>query len=231
MKRIALVIFFLIIFAASACSSALSHGDRSTDDRHAFVMISSQMIANIGTDTAPEGKAYLVIKYEIENRQSNNDTAQRWVDRMILEARGEYYHPVFIDSLDNQLWETSLSGHEKKLGYMSFVVPQDIFDFSLSFTFPVSGNEIGYELHAVDKRINVNVDWVLNRLRTIENNKRIPLIGEPLALSTPIRYQGVILVPREDLTQLLEQTRDLPEDNKRVVIEEYLLAQGHGRLE
>ena len=77
----------------------------------------------------------------------------------------------------------------------------------------------------------MSVDWVLDRLRTIENNKKIPLIGKTLALSNPIRYQGVVLVPKADLPQLIEQTEGLSEDSQKTVIEDYLLSHGHCRLE
>jgi len=42
---------------------------------------------------------------------------------------------------------------------------------------------------------------------------------------------GVILVPEEEISQLLEQIKDLNEDAKRQVIEDYLIARGHCRLE
>jgi hypothetical protein len=114
---------------------------------------------------------------------------------------------------------------------MAFLVPEDDLDFTLTFTFPVSGNDMVYELHAVDKRIKMSVDWVIDRLGTIKNNRKIPLIGDALALSNPIRYQGVVLVPKADLPQLIEQTEGLSEDSQRTVVEEYLLSHGHCRLE
>ena len=231
MKYVLLLTCLLLLCSASACSSALSHGDQSADDNHAFLVTSSQILDELGTDTAPEEEAYLVIKYEIENLQSHDDIDRRWVDQITLESRNEYYSPISINSLEDQLWETSLAGHEKRTGYIAFLVPADAFDFTLTFAFPVSGNDIVYELHAVDKRINMSVDWVLDRLRTIENNKKIPLIGKTLALSNPIRYQGVVLVPKADLPQLIEQTEGLSEDSQKTVIEDYLLSHGHCRLE
>ncbi len=231
MKRILLAIMIIMLGAATACSQALSMGDRTSDNAHAFLIQSVQIIDKIGNDMAPEGESYLVIKYQIENLQSQNDSTRRWTDNITLEVRGEYYDPTFIKSLDNQLWETSLLEREKKAGYIAFTVPEEIFDFKLTFAFPTSETELIYGLHAVDKRINVNVDWVLTRLREIENNKRIPLIGEPLAMSNPIRYQGIILVPKEEISQLIEETKGLPENARGVVIEDYLMAHGHCRLE
>ena len=231
MKRILLAIMIIMLGAATACSSALSEGDKTSDDAHAFLIQSTQMIDKIGTDIAPEDEAYLVIKYHIENLQSQNDSTRRWTDQIMLEAKEEYYDPTFINSLDNQLWETSLLKGEKKVGYIAFTVPEDILDFKLIFVLPTSDTEAIYELRAVDKRTSVNVDWVLTRLGQIENNKRIPLIGEPLAMSNPIRYQGIILVPKEEISQLMEQTDGLPESAKRAVIEDYLIEHGHCRLE
>ncbi len=61
------------------------------------------------------------------------------------------------------------------------VVPEDIFDSSLPFTFPVSGNETGHEPHAIDKRININVDWAVDRLQTTENNTGMIYVRLPEA--------------------------------------------------
>lgn len=231
MNRILLAIMIIMLGATTACSSALSIGDRTSDNTHAFLIQSAQIIDKINEDIAPEDESYLVIKYQIENLQAQNDSSQRWTDQITLEVREEYYNPTFINALDNQLWETSLLEREKKAGYIAFIVPGDIFDFKLTFTFPGSETEVNYELHAVDERISVNVDWVLTRLGQIENTQRIPLIGESLALSHPIRYQGIILVPKEEISQLMEQTKGLAESAKRAVIEEYLIEQGHCSLE
>ena len=231
MKRIVLAIMIIMLGAATACSPALSHGDQTSDNAHAFLIQSTQLIDKIDQDVAPEDKAYVVIKYQIENLQNQDDSLRRWTDQITLQAKEDYYDPTFINSLANQLWETSLLKHEMKAGYIAFIVPKDTLDFKLTFTFPTSGTEVIYELHAIDKRTSVNVDWVLTRLGQIENNKKIPLIGEPLAMSNPIRYQGIILVPKEDIAQLLEQTEDLSEDDERAVIEDYLIAHGHCRLE
>jgi len=230
-KRILLAIMIIMLGAATACSSALSHGDKASNNIHAFLIQSTQIIDKIDEDIAPEGESFLIIKYQIENLQNQNDSPQPWTEQIRLEARKDYYDPTFINSLDNQLWETSLLKREKKAGYIAFTVPDDIFDFTLTFTFPTSETEVIYELHAIDKRISVNVDYVLMRFGQIENTKRIPLIGGPLAASNPIRYRGIILVPKEEIPQLLEQTKGLPENAKRAVIEDYLIAHGHCRLE
>lgn len=231
MKRILLAIMIITLGATTACSSALSHGDKTSDNAHAFLIQSTQIIDKIDKAATPEDETYLVIKYQIENLQSQNDSSRRWTDQIILEAKEEYYTPTFLNSLDNQLWETSLLRNEKKTGYIAFTVPEDIFHFNLTFTFPTSETEVIYQITAIDKRISVNVDWVLTRFGQIENNKRIPLIGEPMAMSNPIRYQGIILVPKEEISQLMEQTKGLPENAKRAVIEDYLIAHGHCRLE
>ncbi len=215
MKRILLAVLIIALGTTTACSSALSHGDKTSDNAHSFLIHSTQIIDKIGEDIAPEDQAYLVIKYEIENLQAQNDSTRRWADQITLEAGEENYAPTFLDSLDNQLWETQLLEGEKKAGYMAFTVPDKTFDCTLTFTFPTSETEAVYELKAVDKRIGVSVDWVLTRLGQIENTKRIPLIGRPLALANPIRYQGIILVPKEDISQLLEQTEGLPEMPKK----------------
>jgi len=232
-KRILLVIMIIMFGATTACTSALSHGDRSSDDTHAFVLQSAQIIDKIDEDIAPEGEAFLVIQYEIENLQNRNASVRQWTDQIMLESKGDYYDPIFIKSLDNQLWETSLLKNETRASYLAFTVPQDIHDFTLTFTFPNSETEVVYNPRPVDKRISVNVDYVLTRLEQIEETRKIPLIGRPLAAfaSSPIRYLGTILVPEEEISQLLEQTKDLSENTKRQLIEDYLSAHGHCRLE
>jgi hypothetical protein len=230
-KRILLAVLIIALGATTACSSALSHGDKTSDNAHSFLIHSTQIIDKIGEDIAPEDQAYLVIKYEIENLQSQNDSTRRWTDQIKLEAGEENYAPTFLDSLDNQLWETQLLEGEKKAGYIAFTVPDNTFEFTLTFTFPTSETEAVYELRAVDKRIGVSVDWVLTRFGQIENTKRVPLIGEPLAFANPIRYQGIILVPKEDISQLMEQTEGLPENAKKATIEDYLITHGHCCLE
>jgi len=230
-KGLILAIMIITLGATTACSSALSNGDKTSDNAHAFLIESTQVIDTIGDNTTPEGKAYLVIKYQIENLQSQSDSPQQWTNQIKLEAQEKAYAPTSIDALDNQLWETSLLPNEKKVGYIAFTVPEGTFDFDLTFTFPTSETEVVYQLRAVDKRISVNVDWVLTRFRQIENNKKIPLIGKPLALANPIMYQGIILVPKEEISQLMEQTEGLAESEQRAVIENYLIAHGHCRLE
>ena len=90
-KRILLAIMIIMLGAATDCSAALSMGDRASDDAHAFLFESAQIIDKIGEDIAPEDEAYLVIKYQIENLQSQNDSPRRWSDNITLEVGKEYY--------------------------------------------------------------------------------------------------------------------------------------------
>ena len=223
----------IMLGASTSCSPALSHGDKTSDNAHSFLIHSTQIIDKIDEDVAPEGEAYLVIKYEIENLQTQNDSNRRWTDQITLGADTEYYDLTFIKSLDNQLWETSLLQNQKNSGYIVFTVPEDIYRFSLTFTFPNSKNEVNYQFMPNDKRIYANVDYILTKLEQIERTHRIPLIGGSLAAvsSAPIRYLGIILVPEEEVSDLLEQTGTLSDEAKQKVIEDYLLAHGHCRLE
>lgn len=237
MKRILLVIMLIMMLGATtACTSALTSGDKTSDSAHAFLLQSAQIIDKIDEATAPEENAFLVIKYEIENLRNQPDSSRQWTDQIELEADGEYYDPTLIETLDDQLWETSLLPNETKAGYIAFIVPEDMHDFRLTFTFPTSATKVTkviYQFRPIDKRISVNVDYVLTRLEQIERTRRIPLIGGLLASfsSSPIRYLGVILVPEDEIPQLMEQTNGLSEDAKRAVIEDYLIEQGHYRLE
>jgi len=232
-KRIILVVVIIMLATTTACTSALSHGDKTSDDVHGFLFHSTQIIDKIDEDTAPEGKIFLVMKYEIQNLRSEDDSNRQWTKQITLTVNDETYEPTLIDSLDNQLWQTTLSKDEAKAGYIAYVVPEDIYDFELTFTFPTSEIEATYNFRPVDKRISVNVNYVLTRLEEIERTQRIPLIGGLLATfsNSPFRYLGAILIPEEEISQLLEQTKDLSEDAKRQIIEDYLVAKGHCRLE
>ncbi len=233
MKHIVLAIMIIVLGVSSACTRAPSLGEKASDTAHAFLIHSAQIIDKIDRDTPPEGKVYLVIKYEVENLQSHNDSLQQWSNQIILKTNKESYEPTTIGSLDNQLWETSLLQRETKVGYITFTVPEEKHDFKLTFTFPISKNELTYELNPIDKRISINVDYVFTRLEQIERTQEIPLIGGVLTASSkaPIRYTGTILVAEEEISQLLEQTKSLSENAKRRVIEDYLLAHGHCCLE
>lgn len=204
MKRIFLAIMIIVLGASTACSADLSLGQKTSDNAHAFLIHSAQIIDKIDGNISPEGEAYLVIKYEIGNLLRQNDSPRRWADHIILEAGGKPREPTFIKSLDNQLWETFLLQNQAKAGYIVFTVPEKIQHFKLTFTFPTSENEVTYDFRPTDKRMNVNVDYVLTRLEQIERTQRIPLIGGVLAAFTsfPIRYFGTILVPEEEISQL-----------------------------
>ena len=233
MKKIAVVAMIAVLATATACSSAPSQGDLTGDNAHSFLLHSAQIIDKINGDALPQGEAYLVIKYEVENLTSTADPRRQWTDQIALQSGEDFFEPIDIRSLDDQLWETSLAAGEAQTGYIVFTAPDEVGDFRLTVTFPVSGNEETYEFRPVDRRISVNTDFVLTRLEQIERTKRIPLIGGLLASfsSSPIRYLGTVLVPEEEIQELLDTTKDLSEDAERTAVEDYLLAKGHGRLE
>jgi len=58
-KRILLAIMILMLGAVTACASALATGDISSDDAHAFLIQSAQVVDRMGEDIAPEDEAYL----------------------------------------------------------------------------------------------------------------------------------------------------------------------------
>ncbi|UCB43266.1 MAG: DUF4352 domain-containing protein [Dehalococcoidales bacterium] len=233
MKRILLVALLIMLAALTGCTSGLMHGDRTSDDAHAFLLHITQVMDQIETDTPPEDEVFLVVKYEIENLRNQQDSPRQWTDQLKLEADEEIYEPTLLDSLVDQMWETLLSANEAMTGYIVYTVPDDIEDFKLTLTFPVSGNEEVYDFRPVDRRIGVNADYVLTRLEQIERTKRIPVIGGLLASlsSAPIRHLGIILVPEEEINELLEDIEDLSEDATRAVVEDYLVTHGHGLLE
>ena len=243
MKRILLVALLIVLASLTGCTSGLSHGDRTSDDTHAFLLDITQLTDQIESDTPPEGEVFLVIKYTVENLLNQQDSQRQWTDQLKLEAEEETYEPILLDSLADQMWATELSAGEAKTGYIVYTVPcgddnegddeGDIENFKLTLTFPVSGNEAVYDFRPVDRRTGVNADYVLTRLEQIARTKRIPVIGGLLASisSAPIRHLGIILVPEEEIDHLLEQTEDLSEEARKALVEDYLLTHGHGLLE
>jgi hypothetical protein len=233
MKRILLASLVLMLVALTGCTSALSYGAESSDAAHKFLLDTGQVTDQVDTDYPNEGEVFLIIKYEIENLSNQDDSQRQWTDYIKVEADEDVYEAVWLDALADQMWETTLSAGEARTGYIAYAVPDDFEDFDLTFTFPVSGDEVLYVFRPVDRRIGVNADFVLTRLDQIERTKRIPLIGGLLAAisGAPIRHLGEILVPEEEIDDLLEQTEDLSEEARRAFVEEYLLTHGHGLLE
>ncbi len=233
MKRILLAILVVMLATLTGCTSALSHGAESRDDAHKFLLDLGQVTDQVDTEFPDEGEVFLIIKYEVENLRNQDDSQRQWTDYIKIEADEETYEPVLLNALANQMWETTLSAGETKTGYIAYAVPDDFEDFDLTFSFPVSGDEALYVFRPVDRRIEVNADFVITRLDQIERTKRIFLIGGLLASisGAPIRHLGEILVPEDEIDDLLEQTHDLSEEARKVIVEEYLLTHGHGLLE
>ena len=233
MKRIFVTTLIITLLMLTGCTSGLTPGNETSDDTHSFLLEICQITDTIESDTPPEGEVFLVIKYTVKNLLNQQDSQRQWTDQLKLEAEEETYNPILLDSLDNQMWETSLSANESVTGYIVYTVPDDIEDFKLTLTLPVSGNEAVYEFRPVDRRIGVNADYVLTRLEQIQRTKRIPVIGGLLASlsSAPIRHLGIILVPEEEIDELLENIEDLSEDATRAQVEDYLATHGHGLLE
>ncbi len=233
MKRIFLATLAIMLIALTGCTSALSHGSESSDETHKFLLHLGQVTDQVDTEFPGEDEVFLIIKYEVENLSSQDDSLRRWTDYIEIVEDEETYEPVLLEGLPDQMWETTLSAGESETGYIAYTVPDDFEDFDLKFTFPVSGNEELYVFRPVDRRIGVNADFVLNRLDQIERTKRIPLIGGLLASisGAPIRHLGVMLVPEDEINDLLEQTEDLSEEARKALVEDYLLTHGHGLLE
>ena len=175
MKRILLATLVIMLAALTGCTSALSHGTESSDDAHMFLLHIGQITDQLDTDFPDEGEVFLIIKYEIENLQNQDDSQRQWTDYIKIEADEETYEPILLDALADQMWETSLSAGEVRTGYIAYAVPDDFEDFDLTFTFPVSEDEALYVFRPVDRRIGVNADFVITRLDQIERTKRIPL--------------------------------------------------------
>ena len=136
MKRILLAILVVILAALTGCTSALSHGAESSDDVHKFLLDLGQITDQVDTEFPDEGEVFLIIKYEVENLRNQDDSQRQWTDYIKIEDDDEEtYEPVLLDTLANQMWETTLSAGETKTGYIAYAVPEDFEDFDLTFTF------------------------------------------------------------------------------------------------
>ncbi len=233
MRRVLLASILILLTAATGCSSALTHGDVTADDAHAFRLHTTQVTEKINGTSAPEEKAFLVIKYEVENLGTAQDARRQWTDQMKLELDDEVFEPVQMDPLEGEMWSTTLAAGQAETGYVAFVVPDDVDDFKLTVTLPESDSEEIFEFRPADRRIGVNADFVITRLEQIERTKRIPVIGGVLASfsSAPVRYLGTILVPEDEIPDLLERTSDLSEEARKDLVKDYLREHGQGELE
>ncbi len=227
MKRRLLLAAIGLLVTATACSSGPTTGDRTSDAAHAFQLHSAQVI------DSGAGGAALVLDYEVENLAGQADSARSWPEQMALASGNDRYRPTEIESLPSQLRETTLAAGESRRGHLVFAVPDEFGDFTLTVALPVSGTEAVYDFRPADRRIAANADHVLTRLEQIGRTKRIPVIGGQLASLSraPVRHLGPVLVPEEEIDDLLELTADLPGIEARSVIEGYLEGRGLGRLE
>ncbi len=233
LKRTVIALLLLAGAGLTACSSALSSGAAVTDEAHQLTIVSGQIVEKLGESHPGEGKAYLVLKYEAKNLQAQVDSLRRWTEQISFEADREPYQPEKIDGLTGEQWETTLAPGQAQAGYIAYTVPDDIQDVKLTVIMPVSSSKSVYEFKPKDKRVSINSAYVVKRLEQIGRTQRIPVIGRPLAAFTnsPIRYLGVVLVPRNEIGSLLDKTKGLEPAPKEQAVEEYLLASGQCRLD
>ena len=55
MKRVLLVVLFIMLAALTGCTSALSHGSESKDDTHMFLLHIGQITDQVDTEFPDEG--------------------------------------------------------------------------------------------------------------------------------------------------------------------------------
>lgn len=233
MKRLLPLISLITLAGTAACTSALVPGQQFSDGVHEFVLHAAQVIDRIGQDAPPDGQAYLVLKYGVKSLRSDADPRRSWTAQMKLESDDSVVDMIALDGLEDQMLETSLAPGASAGGYVAYVVPDEVGDFTLTVTLPVSGTQDAYSFRPADRRIGVNAQHVLTKLQQIERTRAIPVVGGLLnSLSrAPIRYLGTILVPEAEIATLLEETGGLPPDEQRAIVEAYLLSRGHGELE
>jgi len=217
-----------LLLLTTACASGPTTGDEVSDTSHTFRLHSAQIVA--GRD---EGSASLVIDYEVGNLTSQTDTVRSWPEMMTLASGDEEYPPAELDSLPGELRQTTLASGQWQRGRTAFAVPDDFADFTLTVSLPVSATTMAFDFRPLDRRLAVNAGQVLTKLQQIARTKRIPVIGGLLAsLSTaPLRYLGTVLVPEDEVDDLLARTDGLPDPAATAVIEGYLSGRGLGGLE
>lgn len=218
------LIVVVVAFTACARGEVFSLGERVSDDAHAFLVTSAEVVDRVGEATPPEEHSYLIIGFEVENLRGQQDISRDWSHQIRVErVRGEESEPTSLTDLEDQLWNTTLSPGQKEVGSMAFTAPEQARDFKLTFQFPASETIAIYEFLADDQRLGVRVSHILGRLEQIERARAIPVIGGALESFTrvPILYFGEVLVPEEDIPILLEQLQGLSEEARQRVIEAY----------
>ncbi|MFC1926610.1 DUF4352 domain-containing protein [Chloroflexota bacterium] len=228
MRHALLAIIILVMVSSAACSGeeTLPLGESASDDAHAFQPLSAKIVDKVGETTPPEDHGYLIIEYWIGNNQGQQDISRDWSQQFQLEdAAGKDCELTSLSELTGQLWNTTLLPEQKESGKMAFITPEKSYEFRLAFQFPVSGTSAIYTFKADDKRIEMYITHVLEKLEQTESTKGIPVIGgilESLSRSS-IRYLGEVLVPEEDIHDLLDHIKGLSDEERRDVIADYLL--------
>jgi hypothetical protein len=232
-RPLTIIAAIAVLGATTGCTTGLTDGDRIGDSAHAFVLEIGQVIDKIGGETAPDEQAFLVIRYGVENLGSQTDTERDWAGLLTLESDEVIYEPVSLAGLEGEMRTTRLAAGETATGRLAYTVPDEVADFTLTVTLPVSGTKEAYGFRPVDRRIGVNTEFVLTRLDQIERTKRIAVVGGVLASFSraPIRYLGTVLVPVDEIDDRLEETRGKTDTEREAIIEAYLIANGHGQLE
>jgi len=227
-RRALLVIITIAVVATStACSGedTIPLGESVSDDAHALQIISASLFDKIGEATPPEEHGYLVIEFQIENTRGQQDASRDWSQQFQVEnTTRKKCGLVNLSGLEGQLWNTTLSAQQIKSGRIAFTTPEKSYEFKLTFQFPISKTNAIYKFRANDKRIEMYVDHVLEKIEQIERTKGIPVIGgilESLSRSS-IRYLNEVLVPEDDISNMLEQLKDLNEEERRTMITDYL---------
>lgn len=236
-KRNPLIITAMVIVLATslACSGGekFSLGERNDDSHHSVEVTSATLVEKVGNITLEEEEIdedediyYLLIGFEIENTSNEQDDLRDWSQYMSAETdKGTLLDIVTHVALEGQLGNTTLLPGRKEEGTALFKTTKKAErDFELTFEFPVSGSQVTYQFRAEDERLSIYVDHILERMEQRERVKNIPLIGGTVERinRASIQYYGEIVVPKGDISTLLEQIDDLTDEKRIELIADYV---------
>lgn len=210
-----------------ACDGGKSYspGESTTDGTHAFKVISAIIVENAGKYIPEEDYYYLVMEVEIENVGSGQDTLRDWSQQVTVEdSGGKECKLTFLEGAGDQIGNTTLQPGQKESGIIYFTTKQETRDFELTFVFPTSGHNAVYDIEAEDQRLGLYVDRTLEMLEQMESVRKIPVIGKLVERinRSALMYFGETLVPKDEVKGLLEQIKDLSEEERRELIENYI---------
>ncbi len=133
----------------------------------------------------------------------------------------------WIGCLLDKFEEADEESKEIKCGGMVIVKKDDVSEFAAGVR-SMAGDEERTDFvatHVAEWAATKQIDRAVERLKQIKNTQGIPLIGGIIDSTTrfSITWEGEVLIPEDEIPDLLEQFRSLDTDAaKRELVETYL---------